>query len=541
MDEIKKATHEVEIRNCAESFVYFCEKYVKIAHPLRGLVPFILHDYQKRYIEHINENRFVIAKKFRQGGFSTLTIAWLLWRFLFKLDERNMVLSRSDREAVELSWLMRHMIKQLPDFLKPNLSKENDHRLENDELNNHIWFFKPEAACGKAVNYLFIDESAFIKDMHQHWKAIMPTLSTGGSCITVSSTNGKHGWFYDIYNLAETGRNDFRIFRSNYWEHPDYADEDWASGMKGNLGARGWRQEVLCEFLDPDPRNQQEKFEDALNYFDEVMAAEEFVQSLKKETSENKLLERDKYLQRKKEEKWSLEANKGPADLIWEFEEPYKEAKKAPEVKLDEGEKIVGRAYQFKKMSPSEAKLFVENYMAKSRPVEQAKFDNFSLRNSRDMAGFWADLAEIRPEYSAEKNRWQDHVERAEENEREVEERLNEGIDPDMLALAGVISTTAAKAMPHEPYARPDGVIMGKVEAKFKNLSLSFRKGRLCVNKVPTTLMEDDLRDLYNGTFALKSYKEAVDATVKVIEDKLSPLFEKAGGDNGRLAEGSLE
>lgn len=387
------------------------------------------------------------------------------------------------------------------------------------------------------MNYLFIDESAFIKDMHQHWKAMYPTLSTGGHCITVSTTNGKQGWFYDMYNLAETGRNEFKIFRSNYWEHPDYADEDWASRIKGNLGARGWRQEVLCEFLDPDTRNQQQKFEDAVNYFDEVTAAEEFTESLKKETQTNSLVERDKYLQRKKEEKWSLEANKGPVDLVWDFEEPYKEAKKAPEVKLDEGEKIIGRAYQFKKMSPSEAKVFVENYMDKSKPVEQAQFDKFSLRDSRDMAGFWADLAQVRPEYSTEKDRWVDHVERAEENEREVEERLNEGIDPDMLALAGVISTQAAKSMPHEPYARPDGVIMAKVEVKFKNLSLSFRKGRLCINKVPTTIMEDDLRDLYNGTFALKSYKEAVDAAVKVIEDKLSPLFERAGGDNGRMAD----
>lgn len=117
MDEINKATHEVEIKNCAESFVYFCEKYVKIVHPIRGLVPFILHDFQKRYIEHLGEHRFVIAKKFRQGGFSTLTIAWLLWRFLFKLDERNMAVTQTDREAVYLSSMMRKMIRELPEFL----------------------------------------------------------------------------------------------------------------------------------------------------------------------------------------------------------------------------------------------------------------------------------------------------------------------------------------------------------------------------------------------------------------------------------------
>ena len=36
-----------EIIKCASSFSYFCTKYVKILHPIKGLIPFILYKYQK--------------------------------------------------------------------------------------------------------------------------------------------------------------------------------------------------------------------------------------------------------------------------------------------------------------------------------------------------------------------------------------------------------------------------------------------------------------------------------------------------------------
>jgi hypothetical protein len=42
---------QVEFLKCAASFSYFCHKYVKIAHPKRGLLPFILYKYQKRVVK----------------------------------------------------------------------------------------------------------------------------------------------------------------------------------------------------------------------------------------------------------------------------------------------------------------------------------------------------------------------------------------------------------------------------------------------------------------------------------------------------------
>ncbi|MEL4395654.1 hypothetical protein AAEH73_21830, partial [Shewanella algae] len=82
---------EVEFEKCALSFFYFCHKYVKILHPKKGLSPFILYKYQRRVIKDYNNNRFNIISKFRQGGLTTVTLLWSLWKCIFDLDQQIMV------------------------------------------------------------------------------------------------------------------------------------------------------------------------------------------------------------------------------------------------------------------------------------------------------------------------------------------------------------------------------------------------------------------------------------------------------------------
>ena len=80
-----------ELIKCGLSFPYFCHKYVKIAHPKRGLLPFVLYNYQRRCVKEYEEHRFNILSKFRQGGLTTVTVLWCMWRCMFKLDETIMV------------------------------------------------------------------------------------------------------------------------------------------------------------------------------------------------------------------------------------------------------------------------------------------------------------------------------------------------------------------------------------------------------------------------------------------------------------------
>jgi len=238
-----------ELMKCALSFPYFCHKYVKIAHPKRGLLPFVLYNYQRRCVQEYEKQRFNILSKFRQGGLTTVTVLWSMWRCMFKLDETIMVLSKSDREAIAAGEIVKRGLIELPNWMRPEMDKNNDHQKLFNETGCKLFFYTPEAARGRSITYLVLDEAAFIPQMEKHWKAMFPTISTGGHCITISTVNGVGNWYYDTFQAAKKKENDFHVIELDYWEHPEYNDSNWVKATRAQLGEKGWLQEVMRDFL----------------------------------------------------------------------------------------------------------------------------------------------------------------------------------------------------------------------------------------------------------------------------------------------------
>jgi hypothetical protein len=58
----------MELQKCSVDPIYFMEKYVKVQHPVKGSVPFVLYDYQKEMVMGIHENRSTILLLSRQLG-----------------------------------------------------------------------------------------------------------------------------------------------------------------------------------------------------------------------------------------------------------------------------------------------------------------------------------------------------------------------------------------------------------------------------------------------------------------------------------------
>jgi hypothetical protein len=234
---------------CAESFKYFAENYVYITHPKRGLVLFQLYGYQERCVSDYDKHKHNIIRKFRQGGLTTLTVIWALWRCMFKNDQKIMVLSKSDREAKGAGKIVTNVLKYLPDWMQPDVELDNQHEKVFRDTNGSIEFWTCEAARSKSLTYLIIDEAAFIKNMEEHWKSMYPTLSTGGSCIVISTVNGLGNWYEEWFHAAQQGKNMFHVIDIEYTENPEYNNADWVKEMRANLGEKGWRQEVLGDFL----------------------------------------------------------------------------------------------------------------------------------------------------------------------------------------------------------------------------------------------------------------------------------------------------
>ncbi len=240
-----------EILKCKDSFEYFCRTCVKIYHPKYGIIPFKTHDYQMRLIRMCEDHCFVIGTKFRQGGFTTVSLVHRMWECLFKKDHRTMYLTKNDRWARECGDMVKRIIAKLPSWIRPGLKRCNDHFIEFEETDSQMHFCTPIQCRGKSFSNIIVDEPAFSDNFESDWKMIFPSLSCGSSVLVLSTPNGVGNWFEETYHNAVERKNSFVVFYADYTEHPDYANEQWVKMMKENLGEAGWQQEVLQNFIMP--------------------------------------------------------------------------------------------------------------------------------------------------------------------------------------------------------------------------------------------------------------------------------------------------
>ncbi len=238
-----------EVQKCVEDFGYFARRWIKITHPKRGLIPFVMYKYQERMISDYGTYRFNFISKFRQGGATTTTVLWAMWRCLFNLDQKILVVSIGDREAIGAGKMVKNALENLPDWLQPEMSKNNDHEKEFADTNSSINFQSPKSVRSMSLTLLIVDEAAFIQNMEVLWAGMMPALSAGGSCVVISTVNGIGNWYEEMYHKSVDGKTDFHVIDIDYIEHPDYSQPEFALKMRPMVGEKRWLQEFERSFL----------------------------------------------------------------------------------------------------------------------------------------------------------------------------------------------------------------------------------------------------------------------------------------------------
>lgn len=257
-----------EFRKCATDPVHFVSKYIKVTHPVRGLVPFKLYPFQERIISELEDNRFNILRKFRQAGCTTIAAAYSLWMIIFQKHKSVVILSKGDAESTEVLDRIKLMYDELPEFLKPGIIEDNKHTLKLKT--NSIIKSRPsgkQSGRSLAGSFLIIDEAAFIENIDTIWAAVYPIISTGGRAFVLSTVNGIGNWYHEVYQNSLIGENSFNAIDIRWQEHPEYSFTEgfedlyaemaekgldihkWEQTTKANMPTKQWLQEYECSFL----------------------------------------------------------------------------------------------------------------------------------------------------------------------------------------------------------------------------------------------------------------------------------------------------
>lgn len=254
-----------EIITCGRDPCYFIRKYVKIKHPIKGLVPFKMYDYQDDLVKDYKDNRFNVVLKARQLGISEITAAYATWLMLFHREKNVIVMASKAETAKNILRKIRTALKHIPKWLMlADVVTNNKLSIEMSNGSRCAAIATSEdAGRSEAVSFLIIDEAAFIQRFDELWTGLYPTVAAGGSCAIISTPNGVGNKFHEIYADAEEGNNEFIPHRFMWYAHPDrvadlkddpdrpgFKTSDWfvKEVKAANMSPRDVAQELECNF-----------------------------------------------------------------------------------------------------------------------------------------------------------------------------------------------------------------------------------------------------------------------------------------------------
>ena len=248
MQLTKKETMS-EIVRSGKDPVYFSNHHARISHPLHGLIPFDMYDFQEDSLRSFKKHRFNVILKARQLGISTTVASYVCWLMLFHRDKNILVVATKLGTAANLVKKSTAIYKNLPSWLKIAtivVDNRNSFELSNGSIVKAS-STSGDAGRSEALSLLVVDEAAIVEGLDEMWAGLYPTLSTGGTCIALSTPYGVGNWFHKTYMEAEEGKNDFHPIKLPWQVHPD-RDELWFKKETRNMSKREIAQELECNF-----------------------------------------------------------------------------------------------------------------------------------------------------------------------------------------------------------------------------------------------------------------------------------------------------
>jgi len=253
-----------DIQKCRKNILYFAENFFYIVNLDKGKIQIELYNYQKKILRSLRDSRFVVLLASRQIGKSTLLTIYALWIACFNEDQNILIVANKESTAINIFKRVRLAYEQLPNYLKPGAVEYGKTSMTlGNGSSIGISTTSSDAGRGSSVNCLILDELAFIDNhlVEQFWRSVYPIISSSKkSKIFIASTpNGTDNLFYELYNGAVEGKNDWKAERVDWWEVPG-RDEEWREKTIRSLGSvEAFDQEFGNVFLQTGESSVNEK------------------------------------------------------------------------------------------------------------------------------------------------------------------------------------------------------------------------------------------------------------------------------------------
>ena len=227
------------------SHTYMIETYLKTYDATQKKeVPFHLFPRQRDLCEAFGGDSNVITTKPRQAGITTTAGGFISCEIALADPESPitvLVIGNSIDLAMQMVRKISDFLFQLPlwfwdfDLYKKDMESPINKRNALFKIcNTKELVLKngcrvvarssgPDASRGVGgVTWLIFDEAAFIENGKDVYASALPTVSTGGHVIMISTPNGKDQLYYETYRQSKAGTNNYTCVELKWYQDPRY-------------------------------------------------------------------------------------------------------------------------------------------------------------------------------------------------------------------------------------------------------------------------------------------------------------------------------
>jgi hypothetical protein len=238
---------KLEWLRCKKDILYFAKK-CKLMTP-EGIKLVKLRSYQKLYLKHLQDNRLSIYLACRQCGKTTTSAIFLLWYILFNVDKNSLVLGNKKKTAFEILDKVKKIYLELPYYLRPGIYKWNEGEIV---LDNGCRCMAEATTINSGISFTFhcvlADEFAHVPPtiLEPFYNNLFPTITAAKARFIITSTQNGYNLFYRLYKYAEQGVNEYKPFKTDWYEVPEWEpetktwverDEAWHQLQVANYGS----------------------------------------------------------------------------------------------------------------------------------------------------------------------------------------------------------------------------------------------------------------------------------------------------------------
>lgn len=240
-----------EYLRCATDAKYFAEKYIKIVHVDKGLIPIELYQYQREIIDKITSGRRVAVNTSRQAGKTTTAVVTILHYILFNEHKTVALLANKGDAAREILDRIKIAYEALPKWIQQGVIEWNKGSVEFENGCKIIAAATSGSAIrGKSISFLYIDETAFVENWDEFFASVFPTISSGNTTkILLTSTPNGLNHFYKTCEGAKDESNGYAYVEVPWYKVPG-RDEKWKQETLAamDFDLQKFAQEFECEF-----------------------------------------------------------------------------------------------------------------------------------------------------------------------------------------------------------------------------------------------------------------------------------------------------